>query len=316
MAKGDPIPPTIPLFSIVIAVYNDWDPLNHCLQSLQEQTKAPAFEVIIVDDGSKEPTPQNIRDWVRYYPLTIASMPHAEISAARNRGIQMAKGAVLVFIDADCKLQANCLAALASTIASSPQHHAFQLHLIGDRSTLVGRAEELRLITFQNHMLQPDGCIRYLNTAGFAIRRAKVNVEGNLFHPVVHRAEDTLLLTDLIRNGELPLFVPDATVQHAIPLGLMKWLRKTVRSAYLEAETYNLIGPQMSRFRVSPRERLNMLSSMWTVSRQKSIGKLAWFIAVARQSLRLIVLSLAEAAGGWSSSPSPYTLPDRSSGNS
>jgi hypothetical protein len=42
-------------------------------------------------------------------------------------------------------------------IADSPQHDCFQLRLIGNCSSLVGRAEELRLSTFQNHMLQPDG---------------------------------------------------------------------------------------------------------------------------------------------------------------
>ncbi len=316
MIKGDPILLTPPLFSIVIAVYNDWEPLNQCLQSLQEQSKAPAFEVIIVDDGSREPAPQHIRDWLRFYPLTIERKPHAGISAARNRGIQVAKGTVLVFVDADCKLQANCLTVLASTIAASPQHNAFQLHLIGDRTNLVGRAEELRLITLQNQMLQPSSCIRYLNTAGFAIRRARVKVEGNLFHPLVHRAEDTLLLTELMRDGELPLFIPDATVQHAIPLSLIKWLRKTVRSAYLEAGTYDLIGSQVARFRASPQERLSMLSSMWKTSGQQSIGKLAWVVAVARQSLRLIVLSLADAAGGWSSSPKAQAHPKSSSRNS
>ena len=117
-----------------------------------------------------------------------------------------------------------------------------------------------------------------------------------------------------MRDEELPLFIPDATVQRAIPLSLIKSLRKTVRSAYLEAGTYDLIGSQVARFRASPQERLSMLSSMWRTSGQHSIGKLAWVVAVARQSLRLIVLSLADAAGGWSSSPKAY--PKSSSRNS
>jgi glycosyltransferase involved in cell wall biosynthesis len=316
MAKGEPISFTCPLFSIVIAVYNNWDSLNHCLQSLQQQSNAPAFEVIIIDDGSTDPAPQYIRDWLRCYSLTIERKPHAGTSAAKNSGIQIAKGEVVFFIDSDCKPQTNCLAVLASTIAATPLNDAFQLHLIGDRTSLVGRAEELRLIALQNQMLQPDGRIRYLNTAGFAIRRTKVNAGGNLFHPMIQRGEDTLLLSDLIRSGKLPLFVPQAIVQHVIPLSLTQWMRKTIRSSYFEAATYNLIGPQVSRFRASPRERLSMLSSMWKTSGQQSIGKLAWFVAVVRQSLRLIVLSLAAAGGGWSSSPAPQTFPDRPSGNS
>ena len=99
-------------------------------------------------------------------------------------GFELSKGAVLLFVDADSRLQTNCLAALSSTIAQSPQHDYFQLRLVGDCSSLVGRAEELRLVNFQDHVLQPDGRIRYLNTAGFAIRRTRVDIETGVFDPV------------------------------------------------------------------------------------------------------------------------------------
>jgi glycosyltransferase involved in cell wall biosynthesis len=301
MVKDDPMVCTAPFFSIVIAAYNDWDPLDQCLRSLREQADGPTFEVIVVDDGSKEAAPESIRRWLDCYALKIVRQSHTGISAARNRGARISTGTVLLFVDADCKLQTNCLAALASTVQAFSQHSAFQLRLIADPCGLVGRAEELRLLTLQNHMLQPSGCIRYLNTAGFAIRRESMNRE-DLFDPVARRAEDTLLLTELMQDGELPLFVADAVVQHAIPLSLMGWFFKTIRSAYLEAETYNIIGSKAARFRVSHWERLTMLRSMWQTSEQDSIGRLAWFAVVARQSLRLIILSLAEASGTWSTS--------------
>jgi len=309
MVKDEPKAHPVPLFSVVIAVYNDWGALDQCLSSLQQQANGPSFEVIVVDDGSKNAAPESIRRWLNCCPLTIVRQVHAGISAARNRGVQIAKGTVLVFVDADCRLQVNCFAALASTINAFPQHDAFQLRLIGDRSSLVGRAEELRLITLQHQMLQTDGCIRYLNTAGFALRRARVNVDGNLFDPGARRAEDTLLLTTLMQDGRLPLFVADAAIQHTIQLSLIGWLSKTVRSAYLEAGTYDIIGSKAAKFRVSHRERLNMLASMWKTSGQRSIGRMAWFAAVARQSLRLIILSLAEAGGGWSGSQRPAGSP-------
>ena len=80
-------------------------------------------------------------------------------------------------MDADCRLHINCLTALGEALARSPQNDCFQLRLTGSCSTVVGRAEELRLLTFQEHTLQPDGRIRYLNTAGFAIRRARAGAE-------------------------------------------------------------------------------------------------------------------------------------------
>jgi GT2 family glycosyltransferase len=280
---------TMPLFSIIIAVYNDWSALGLCLRSLSQQTRGPDFEVIVVDDGSSEAPPEAIRQWARCLPLTIVSQPHTGMSSARNHGIHISRGSVLLSVDADCKMQAGCLPALAAAIADSPQHNCFQLHLIGDSSRLVGRAEDLRLRTFQSHMLQPDGRIRYLNTAGFAIRRSRVNFEEGLFDPVALRAEDTLLLANLIQAGELPLFVAGATVQHAIPLSLTQCFRKDIRSALREGRTYDIIESKGVRIRVTHRERLRVLSSMWRIAAQPSIGRSAWFALVARQTLQRIV---------------------------
>ena len=276
-----------PLYSVIIAVYNDWKVLDRCLESLAQQEHAPSFEVIVVDDGSTEPTPELIQRY--HYPLTIERQPHAGISIARNRGAQISRGSILLFVDADSRLQTNCLAALNSTVTSSREHNCFQLHLVGDGAGLVGRAEQLRLQTIQNHMLQPNSCIRYLNTAGFAIRRSRIDIQQGVFDPAALRAEDMLLLSDLMKAGELPFFVPNAIVQQATPLSLLESLGKSSRSAYLEGRTYEIIASRGIRIRLSHRERLRMLVTMWKTSGQDAaIGRTAWFLAVARQALQRI----------------------------
>jgi len=295
----------MPQFSIIIAVFNDWAPLNPCLRSLAQQADRSEFEVIVVDDGSNETAPEVIRQWADGLPLTIVRQSHAGVSAARNHGIQISKGPILLFVDADCRLHTDCLVALESAIIASPQHNCFQLHLVGDCSGIVGRAEELRLITLQSHLLQPSGCIRYLNTAGFAIRRARVNIEEGLFDPVAIRAEDTLLLANLMQVGELPFFVADATVQHVISRSMTECLRKEARSAYLESETYDLIASRGVRIRVSHRERLSMLLSMWKTSGKDSIGRSAWFLLTARQLVHLTVRLLTDLFGIRPPSPVP-----------
>lgn len=278
-----------PVFSIIIAVYNGWTVLEGCLRSLAQQTNGPCFEVILVDDGSTEPAPEFVRSSSFSYPLMLIPQPHTGIPAARNRGIRNSQGAVLLFVDADSRLQANGLAALASAINKSPQHNCFQLRLVGNCSNLVGRAEELRLITFQQRMLQPDGRIRYLNTAGFAMRRTRVDIQAGAFDPLAFRAEDTLLLADLMQAGELPLFVPDALVEHYIPLSLAACFRKDIRSAYLEGRTYNIIASKGVRIRLTNRERLQLLLSMWRTAREPSIGRSAWFVLVVRQAIQRMI---------------------------
>jgi glycosyltransferase involved in cell wall biosynthesis len=277
-----------PLFSIIIAVYEDWAPLDQCLRSLAQQNDDVPFEVIIVDDGSTAAAPEFISRWIESYPLTVIQQSHAGISAARNRGVQASNGAILVFTDADCRFQPKCLVALGRATMEFPEHKHFQLHLVGDCVGTVGRAEELRLAMLQDHLLGADGRIRYLNTSGFAIRRTAVNIAKGVFDPVALRAEDTFLMATLMQRGELPLFVPNATVQHAIPLSLTANLRKDLRSIYLEAKTYDLIATKGVKFRLGHRERLGMLWAMWKASGQRSIGRSAWFVVTLRQGLRLV----------------------------
>jgi glycosyltransferase involved in cell wall biosynthesis len=297
MANELAISTSVPLFSIIIGAYNDWPPLTACLQSLTQQRNAPHFEVILVDDGSRDAAPDFIRGFGSHYPLTIVTQPHAGVSAARNRGAQISQGPVLVFADADSRFHTNCLQVLASTMAHSPQHNSFQLRLTGDCATLVGRVEELRLITLQDHLLQPDGCLRYLNTAGFAIRRTAVDVEAGVFYTGAVRGEDTLLLAGLMQRGQLPLLVVNAIVQHETPFSLLESLRREIRSAYLEMDTYKIIDSKGVKYRVTHRERLEMLRAMWKTSGRASIGRMAWFVLVTRQMLRLVLHFLYRASG-------------------
>jgi glycosyltransferase involved in cell wall biosynthesis len=276
-----------PLFSIIIAVYNDWTQLDKCLQSLAQQKKAPLFEVIIVDDGSSTPR-QDIEQWDKYYSVTVITQAHSGISAARNRGIKSARGMLLVFVDADCKLEPTCLAALALAADAAPRQNSFQLRLTGNSSRLVGRAETLRLATLQDQLLEPNGCIRYLDTAGTAIRRAGVDVERGLFDVRARRGEDTILLAELMQKGELPLFVAGAVVQHDISLSLAQYFVKGVRAAYVAENAVDILSLKGVAIRVSHRKRLQMLVAMWRLSQQYSTGKSAWFITVTRQTFSRI----------------------------
>jgi glycosyltransferase involved in cell wall biosynthesis len=128
MLRDVPNSTQTPLFSVVIAVDNDWGPLEQCLQSPEAQMGELDFEVIVVDDGSEETAHESIRRWNGNYPLTIVQEPYTGIAAARNRGLQNAGGSVFVFTDADCRFQANCLSALATALNDFPQHNCFQLH--------------------------------------------------------------------------------------------------------------------------------------------------------------------------------------------
>ena len=129
------------------------------------------------------------------------------------------------------------------------------------------------------------------------MRRLRADIAGGIFDPEALRAEDTLFLANLIRREELPWFVDKAVVQHAIPLNVVQCWLKEMRSAYLEAGTYDVIAAMGVKVRVTQRERMAMLRSMWRTSAQRSIGRMAWLVLLVRQVLRLVVLKLAQASG-------------------
>jgi len=291
-------PAPTPLLSVLITVYDDWDTLVECLGAIGGQIGPPSFEVIVVDDGSKEPAPDSVRMWQNSYPLTIIREAHSGIPRARNRGVEESKGEILLFTDADCRFERDCLSKLAETINASPQRDCFQLHLTGDSSTLLGRAELLRLIAIQEQTLQPDGRIRFLNTSGFAIRRSHRTIKTGPFDITVVRGEDTLLLATLIPHGELPLFVRNATVRHSVSLSILECLRKDLRSGWLEGITFKAIAAKGVRLRMTNQDRVRMLYSTWRTSRERTIGHLAWLVLISRQLLERSVTVLYQCLPG------------------
>jgi glycosyltransferase involved in cell wall biosynthesis len=87
--------------SVIIPVYNDAERLALCLRALAQQGyPAEQFEVIAVDNGS---TPLVARALAAQYPRVVfAHEPTPGSYAARNRGIQLARGKIIAFTDSDC----------------------------------------------------------------------------------------------------------------------------------------------------------------------------------------------------------------------
>ncbi|MEB3252764.1 MAG: glycosyltransferase family A protein [Cyanobacteriota bacterium] len=91
-----------PFVSIIIPVFNDVERLQCCLEKLEHQTYPQhLYEVLVVDNGSS--ADQNIAEAVvRFKQVRLTSESYPGSYAARNKGIELARGAVIGFTDADC----------------------------------------------------------------------------------------------------------------------------------------------------------------------------------------------------------------------
>jgi glycosyltransferase involved in cell wall biosynthesis len=108
--------PQYPPVSVVVASYNGARTLQACLESLQH-LNYPACEVILVDDGSTDATPQIAALYpnVRY----IRHPTNAGLSAARNTGIEAAHGEIVAFTDSDCRPDEDWLYYLVGDLLNS-----------------------------------------------------------------------------------------------------------------------------------------------------------------------------------------------------
>ena len=101
-----------PKFSVIIPVYNEEKDIGKCLDSLKKQSYNN-FEIIIVDDGSKDRTVEIVK---KFKGVRIIKGKHKGPGFSRNLGVKSAKGKILFFIDADMILHKNYLNLLSKPI--------------------------------------------------------------------------------------------------------------------------------------------------------------------------------------------------------
>ncbi|HOB20941.1 MAG TPA: glycosyltransferase family 2 protein, partial [Candidatus Atribacteria bacterium] len=104
-------------FSILVPVYNTEKYLETCIDSILNQTEKD-YELILLDDGSTDSSPQICDRYAGLYPDTI-KVRHREnkgLLLTRREQLKMASGDYIVFVDSDDYLRKDALEVLRSTI--------------------------------------------------------------------------------------------------------------------------------------------------------------------------------------------------------
>lgn len=99
--------PKLPVISVIIPTYFDWDRLQLCLNALQEQTYPQEyFEILVVNNA-----PSDVAPGAFLLPgnCTILEETKAGSYAARNKALSVAKGDIYAFTDSDCQPQSDWL---------------------------------------------------------------------------------------------------------------------------------------------------------------------------------------------------------------
>ncbi len=101
------------LISVVVSTYNREDALDAVLRSLSRQTDRD-FEIVVADDGSEAATTRIVENW-SHALVALKYVRHEDrgfrLAEIRNRAILASAGSYCIFIDGDCLVRADFVAA-------------------------------------------------------------------------------------------------------------------------------------------------------------------------------------------------------------
>jgi GT2 family glycosyltransferase len=208
-----PFPPaeraTWPRVSVVVCAYDAASTIDDCLTSLGGLTY-PDFEVIVVDDGSRDATGDLAR---RHAGVRVIDVPNGGLSAARNVGLAAATGEIVAYTDADVRVDPDWLSYLVQPLLGSD--------LVGVGGPNVVPADDpwvaqcvARAPGGPIHVMLDDRIAEHVPGCNMAFRReALLAVDG--FNPVYVRAGDDVDICWRLQARKQEIgFAPSALVWH------------------------------------------------------------------------------------------------------
>ncbi len=96
-------------FSFIIPVYNRPEEVDELLDSLTKQTYKDAFEVVIIEDGSKEDSREVVSKYEDSLDVSYYYKANSGPGSSRNYGMERAKGEYFIVLDSDCIIPPNYL---------------------------------------------------------------------------------------------------------------------------------------------------------------------------------------------------------------
>lgn len=229
-----------PRISAIVCTRNGAATLRGCLDALEKQSH-PNYEVLVIDDGSTDATPEIARSFsfVRF----IQQQP-AGLSAARNHGAREATGEVIAYTDDDCIPDEDWLVRLAAAyddpawvaaggpnIPPSPRNRA---------ESVIADAPGA-----PTHVLISDEEAEHLPGCNFSVRKDALLRIGGFSVEFVTAGDDVDICWRLRAAGGKLRFVPGAMVWHHPRFTMRGYLRQ--QSGYGTAEAL-LMKHHPSRF--------------------------------------------------------------------
>ena len=135
--------------SIIVPIYNASLLINRCLDSIFHQTTQYSYEVILVDDGSTDNSVEIIKAR-KEENIILYQQQNAGPSVARNKGVELAHGKYVTFIDADDYWEDGYISSLVEFLEKYQECVAVSCVC---KNLALGKAASYNPVSFQKGMV-------------------------------------------------------------------------------------------------------------------------------------------------------------------
>jgi GT2 family glycosyltransferase/LmbE family N-acetylglucosaminyl deacetylase len=230
-----------PKVSVVVAAYNAAGTLDDCLRSV-EKLRYPDYEVIVVNDGSRDAT----EAIARQFPFRCISTPNQGISAARNVGMRAATGEIVAYLDSDANADPDWLHYLAMTFMKSDVAGVGGPNIVPAEDNWVAQCI-YRSPGRPTQVMLNDQYAEHIPGCNMSFRKSALEDIGG-FDPVFRvAADDVDICWRLMDAGYRIGFSPSAVVWHHGRSSVKGYWRQQVgygiSESILERKTPNKFNP-------------------------------------------------------------------------
>lgn len=195
--------------SVIVPVYNYETVLERMLQSVRNQQTKYRYEVIVVDDGSREPAKAILRKYEHEPNITVLYQKNQGISGARNTGLGCAKGKYIMFVDCDDTIRSNMVEKLLDEAYRSDADIVIGSHALVKEKDGVELSRRHDIYSLKNLEGYHDGdCI--MNYPGLPWGKVyKRALFEQVRFPLNYWYEDTIVHFLLFRQAQSYVYLPE-----------------------------------------------------------------------------------------------------------
>ncbi len=213
-------------FSVVIPTYNRLPILTKCLLALEAQAWDGVYEVVVVDDGSTDGTVEFLQaNPERFAHIRLVEQDHRGPAAARNLGVERARGDTIIFIDSDLVVTPAFLGSHAEVLARHPSEAVFTYGRVVNTCNFDHPESEPYKIT--------DFSAAYFATGNVAIARRWLEAAGPFDEAFsLYGWEDLELGVRLKKLGLRLIKCPEAVGYHWHPPFTLRQIPSLIQKEY------------------------------------------------------------------------------------